>query len=180
WDVATGAALKILKGHSNSVNSVAFSPDSKQVASGSGDYTVRLWDTATGAALQTLKGYYYSVYSVAFSPNGKQVISGFPEKTVQRWDATTGVALQALHNHSSSVSSVAFLPDGQLIPTLHVFNNWLVEGTTNLLWLPTDYRPTDYRPTCEAVLNKLLVLGHSSGRISFLQIKQRSELSMSN
>ena len=51
------AVLQTLEGHSSYVNSVAFSPDGKQVVSGSDDKTVRLWDAATGAALQTLEGH---------------------------------------------------------------------------------------------------------------------------
>ena len=51
------AVLQTLEGHSGWVNSVAFSPDGMQVASGSNDETVRLWDATTGAALQTLKGH---------------------------------------------------------------------------------------------------------------------------
>ncbi|KAH7330049.1 NACHT domain-containing protein, partial [Rhexocercosporidium sp. MPI-PUGE-AT-0058] len=65
------ALLQTLEGHTDSVHSVAFSPDSKQVVSGSADQTVRLWDVATGAALQTLEGHTDSVHSVAFSPDGK-------------------------------------------------------------------------------------------------------------
>jgi WD40 repeat protein len=53
------------------VTLVAFSPDGKQVVSGSGDKTVRLWDAVTGAVLQTLEGYSDLVTLVAFSPNGK-------------------------------------------------------------------------------------------------------------
>jgi len=37
----------MLKGYSDRVISVAFSPDDIQIVSGSGDITVQLWDTAT-------------------------------------------------------------------------------------------------------------------------------------
>jgi len=75
-----------LAGHSDSVNSVAFSPDGATVASGSGDTTVRLWDAASGALTATLEGHSSIVHSVAFSPDGATVASGSWDKTVRLWD----------------------------------------------------------------------------------------------
>jgi WD40 repeat protein len=169
WDAATGAALQTLEGHLGPVNSVAFSPDGKQVVSGSYDKTVRLWDAATGAALQTLEGHSGPVSSVAFSPDGKQVVSGSYDDTVRLWDAATGAALQTLEGHSGPVSPIA---QGGTIPyTLFVSNNWVAEGGSNLVWLPPAYRAT-----CEAVWNNIIVLGHSSGRVSILRFKEGSKL----
>src|SRR5437762_11407368 len=51
------ACLQTLEGHSNPVNSVAFSAEGNHLASGSGDCTVKIWDAATGKCLQTLDGH---------------------------------------------------------------------------------------------------------------------------
>ena len=115
------ACLQTLKGHRNSVTSVAFSLDGQRLASGSWDKTIKIWDSASGSCLQTLESHRYLVTSVAFSPDGQRLASGSGDKTIKIWDPASGSCLQTLESHRYLVTSVAFSPDGQ----------WLASGSWN-------------------------------------------------
>jgi WD40 repeat protein len=89
WSTSSGACLQTLEGHSDAVNSVAFSHDSTRLASASRDRTVKIWD-ASGACLQTLEGHNGRVYSVAFSHDSTRLASASRDRTVKIWDASSG------------------------------------------------------------------------------------------
>jgi WD40 repeat protein len=84
WSV-DGRELKTFTGHSDSVYSVAFSPDGKTIATGSLDNTVKLW-SVDGRELKTFTGHSDSVLSVAFSPDGKTIATGSGDNTVKLWN----------------------------------------------------------------------------------------------
>jgi WD40 repeat protein len=79
-----------LRGHTESVTSVSFSPDGTRIVSGSADTTIWLWDAATGQPVgEPLRGHTRWVNSVSFSPDGTRIVSGSRDKTVRLWDVVT-------------------------------------------------------------------------------------------
>ena len=74
-------------GHNDPVVRVAFSPDSRRLATASLDRTVRIWDIETHEQLAVLAGHEEAVWSVAFSPDGRNVVTASPDMTARIWDA---------------------------------------------------------------------------------------------
>jgi WD40 repeat protein len=117
WDFSTGKLLNTLLGHSDSVNTVIFSPDGKQLVTASDDKTVKVWDFSTGKLLNTLLGHSDSVNTVIFSPDGKQLVTASDDGTVKVWDFSTGKLLNTLPSPSRWVNTVIFSPDGKQLVT---------------------------------------------------------------
>ncbi len=111
WDLPTGKAGPVLRGHSQFVRSVAFHPhDRSQLVSGSRDRTLKLWHLPTPTEIQTLSGHQNAVNAVGYAPDGQTIASGSADKTVKLWDAQTGELIASLQGHSLGVSAIAFSP----------------------------------------------------------------------
>ena len=106
--------------------SIAFSPDGKQIVSGSNDGTICLWDATSGELFGTppkndprpvasVIGHTSGVSSVTFSPNGKLIVSASYDGTLCLWDAAGGQLVAFHEGHMDWVTSVAFSSDGKKI-----------------------------------------------------------------
>ncbi|KFY03079.1 hypothetical protein V490_00302 [Pseudogymnoascus sp. VKM F-3557] len=129
--------IRALAGHSSWVTAIAFSPDGKQIASGSDDKTIKQWDARTGDLQKTLAGHSSSVTAVAFSPDGKKIASGSDDATIMLWDVRTGDLQKTLVGHFSQVKAIAFSPDGKKIAS----------GSTDETIMLWDARTGDHQKT---------------------------------
>ena len=111
----TGAMVRVLEGHLDQVNSVAFSSNGSDLVSGSGDNTVRLWNKDTGEVIRILEGHSEGVTSIAFSSDGTQAVTGSVDCTVRIWEMTTGEISRTLRGHQNWVFSVAFSYNGSRV-----------------------------------------------------------------
>ena len=120
WDaVSLHQRLKI-KGHLSSISAIAFSPDSRTLASGALDGKVRLWDIATGNNRATLIGHTGNIASVGFSPDGQTLVSSgrWSDPTVRLWNTITGTHKTTLIGHRRGISSATFSPDGKILASV--------------------------------------------------------------
>ncbi|HEY5883975.1 MAG TPA: caspase family protein [Pyrinomonadaceae bacterium] len=135
-DASTGHELRRLKSlNSMSVNTVAWSSDSKRLASAhfgfkknmmdpsmadnftfeDMSFAIKLWDPQTGTELSSLAGHNNFVNRLSFSRDGRLLASGGYDSTIKLWDTMSGRELQTLKGHTGSITALEFSPDGKLV-----------------------------------------------------------------
>ncbi|KAH8703410.1 putative ribosome biogenesis protein Rsa4 [Talaromyces proteolyticus] len=111
FDCDTGTPVETLKGHTDWVLAVSFSPNGQMIATGSKDKTVRLWAAAKGKPLGTLKGHSRWINSLAWEPYHLQeegrprLASASKDSTVRVWDVINK-RIEMVLSHKDSVTCV--------------------------------------------------------------------------
>jgi WD40 repeat protein len=132
WDVATGKERHRVEA---AVVAMAYSPDGKTLATGTGMGEVQWRDAATGKVWRAVKVHPSWVNSLAFSPDGRCLASaGLREGTVYLWENASGLERGRFAGHRGDVNRVAFSPDGRTLASGGV-------DTSVLLWDVTGLRP---------------------------------------
>jgi WD40 repeat protein/energy-coupling factor transporter ATP-binding protein EcfA2 len=104
-----------LDGHTDIINTIAFSPDGKMIATGSRDKSVRLWNVATHSQIKMYQ-FKDSIRSVAFSHDGKMLAAAGGDGAVTFWrDVNSNAEPITLKGFTAAVFSVAFSRDGKML-----------------------------------------------------------------
>lgn len=137
---------RVLRGHEHTIFGLAFMPDSKVLASGSEDDTIRLWDVKSGECFATIQTGADQVRGLAFSPEGDILAAAHKDSTVTLWDMNSLQLLRTLGGHTSEVYTVSFSPDGKTLAsggfdkTIRLWNvetgklTKTLEGHTSWVW----------------------------------------------
>ncbi len=119
---ATGET-RILRGHRDTVNSVAFNSDGSLVVTASRDHDARIWDARTGALVHQLEGHFGSVADARFSPDGRWVVTAGPI-TAGLWNVRTGDLVGYLRGPKTRLRAAGFANDSRTITIVEA------DGTT--------------------------------------------------
>jgi WD40 repeat protein/uncharacterized caspase-like protein len=107
YEYATGNLVALLRGHTDAVNSLAFSPDGKLLISGSGDHTAILWDVANRRLVHRLWGHRQIVYPTGFTRDGMRAVTGSDDATIKVWSVNDGKEIATLTGHKERIFRLA-------------------------------------------------------------------------
>ena len=151
WDVDTDQLLFNVEKHAQNIETIAFSPNGRILASAEGSNGIRLWHVDSGTLLSTLKAATLSKV-LAFSPDNHLLATGSSDGIVQLWDITA-IGRRLIRTfegnaNDTELKAIAFSPDGKSVVSAYS------DGTVRLWEVDSE--------------NQQFTLAQNSGSISAL------------
>lgn len=123
WDLRKKEVAYRMPGHTDSVTSLALSPDSQSLLSYSHDSLARTWDVRpfapTDRSIKTFHGAPVGVernlIRATWDPKGEKICCGSGDGTVCVWENRTGSLIYKLPGHKGTVNDVSFTPSSEPI-----------------------------------------------------------------
>ncbi|KAH6571590.1 hypothetical protein BASA50_003002 [Batrachochytrium salamandrivorans] len=116
-DLQSGSTLKVFKGHTGPVTSLAilYNAQGKDWAlfTGSWDKTIRKWNTDDTTQILCIQFHNDFVKSVCLY--GDVLYSASTDKTICKWNATTGAHMKTLRGHTRGVEAILLTADGKTL-----------------------------------------------------------------
>ncbi|CCW63031.1 unnamed protein product [Phytomonas sp. EM1] len=109
--------LQTLKGHSDTVSLLSFSPSGEWLASGSLDSTIRLWSTETWVTVYTLSDLYGEITTCLWHPSSLLFLAGADDAQAAMWNVTKGTLSMYFVGHRGPISSMVWSPNTKKIIT---------------------------------------------------------------
>jgi WD40 repeat protein len=126
WEISNQSMVAKIS-HEAALNAIAFSNDSRYLATASSDNTSAIWEIPNGNKYLSVN-HDDSVNSVAFSPDGKVFATASSDRTARLWNTTSGKELVSL-THDSAVNTVSFSPSGIYLATGDELGNiWILDA----------------------------------------------------
>jgi len=115
--ISSGQELELVtqSGHSDTVWVCSFSHDSRFLASGSIDGTVKLWDVKTGKELKTFCGNSEGILSLCFSPDDTMLAGGSSSGSITLWSVTDRSVIWEIKKPGTVTECISFSYDGKLL-----------------------------------------------------------------
>ncbi|KAK8029293.1 hypothetical protein PG991_006349 [Apiospora marii] len=142
WSAITDTLLYTFKILDGIITKIEFSPDAKMMASASTHKTIRLWDITTGAQLQVMQYDQGLVREMNFLPH-ELVVSVSIEIDDYERSAWRPKALQShRYDITPELEKSGISDSGQYGAKLDMDEEWIVNGSGKVVWLPPEYRPS--------------------------------------